>query len=89
LLTPGWRSKGKLSSRPTPRQTRLRETIGQAAFAARRGFLAEQAHQHLRGGDGLAFGAREFGIEHLGHAVQPQLVDQRAQLVTHRHSPRP
>jgi hypothetical protein len=58
LLTPGWRSKGKLSS------------------------------DHRRGGDGLAFGAREFGVEHLGHAVQAQLVDQGAQLVTHRLAPR-
>jgi len=47
--------------RPAPRQMRLSEAIGEAAFLTERGFLTEQSIQQLRRGDRLVLGAFDLG----------------------------
>jgi hypothetical protein len=58
--------EGEAVERPMPRQTRLRETISQAAFAARRGFLGARVSRivWLRGVEGEEVAANHW---HGGH----------------------
>src|SRR5262245_59032428 len=77
----GLRIEGEGRERPIPRQPRVLEPIGKAAFALRGSLRAQQTMDELRARRRLPLGALEFLIERRRHAVKAQTRKWHLQLV--------